>query len=582
MPILFLLLSIVLATLVAAYLMSPQTTQVGANITLQESANNNHAFTSPEPNHNKNPHSPADTYDLGVQGQAKTEKRSFLSNLFSSDDQQTQHNTVAASESVKSQYDPVEHKAYLQRTYHALYTNPGQSYASDLPSISGRVLNGSGKPLAGISVVAKKRVYYNTGQKQTSNKPGALHTVSNENGFYAFRDLVDGIYLLRTDNNKRYKPEHLEVRTGVNFADIVLNDTHLFQVSGVVVNAETGQVLPDVKITPLVKGVPPTLNTNARGAFQGEIDLGNANSFALRLQKEGYRKEQVYLKVAEFNPKETRQFMLYPAQQEGALTGELVGQTGGLMQGIQVQLYSSKHKTSYQAKTNSAGEFNFDNVELGDDYHIWVRPTEKYRDYSEKNVSITRDRIHKRIELQEINTDHTLSGRVSDLDNKPVSNLSFLIRSAQARHQSIPVTTDDQGYYHAENVPEGDLLIESGSTPHYSIRGIKMGAYDGDLVRNLVIDTGQEKLLGKIVDESGDPVPAPRIHLTSIQFNNGIRSSASRSTRADAEGKFLFTDLGAELYTITVNAPGYKSTRLNNVNISSSQPLVVRLDGSTG
>ena len=94
---------------------------------------------------------------------------------------------------------------------------PLPEVAEDLPVISGRVLTPSGRPVPDVEITARPRDYFKTGGDEPAHR-----TITNGDGFYAFSMLPAGIYLVGTEPSPQYAASRLEVRTGVKYADLVL------------------------------------------------------------------------------------------------------------------------------------------------------------------------------------------------------------------------------------------------------------------------------------------------------------------------------------------------------------------------
>ena len=510
----------------------------------------------------------------------KNSKPGFLAGLLKSDKKQSIQETENILKHVVVEMT-AEHQEYLQDSYNELYDSQySNNQDKHLPSISGRVLDPNGKVLKGIEVKAVTRNYFTGGNKNIASLP-SITTTTNADGFFAFADLEDGIYLLNTKNNKRYLPKSIEVRTGVKFADIVLAEMQLLELAGRVIDAATGETIPAVVVTPLAKGTPKSSISDTQGEFELDFPIGYESSISLKLRKIGY-KDASY--SVDTNAWESLQDVVVEMQKigfaYGAVTGFVKSYDSDYLSGHLVHLYSPSLNTNYKTRSSNTGEYNFVNIEEANDYRVWVRPEYGYMDFEQENLEVASDPVKFDIYLKSLEQGYRLSGQVVDVNNQPLKNITLALRSVSARNQVFPVTTNSSGAYSVENVPAGEIVIESRSAPYYTVSGIELSGSNKSSHQNFIVDRGTEKLLGKVVNESGEPIAAPRIYISSKQTINGLRTQSSRNTSADSDGKFLFTNLGAQHYTITVNAPGYIGARIKH-NLNMRNPLVVTLSKKT-
>jgi hypothetical protein len=332
-----------------------------------------------------------------------------------------------------------------------------------------------------------------------------------------------------------------------------------------------------VHITPLTKGVPGSDTSDEQGVFNLDIEIGERTNIPLRLQKEGYKLTRFNVDAYDYEGHQNLVIEMESSENFGQLGGVVRGDNNDLLHKILVQLYSPSLKMNYKAETNSAGEFYFRDVEMAKDYRLWIRPSTGYKDFSQERLKVDRNSEHQNIRLEPIENGYRVYGQVLDMENDPIANTTFSLRSRQASHQVIPLTTDEHGAFSVDTVPEGELVIGSNSAPHYTLTGISLKGSDHSAYHELIVDSGDQKLIGKIVDENNDPISAPQIYLTSSHYFKGLHSQASRKTSADSEGKFLFTGLGLKQYTITVNAPGYEGVRIVH-RLGSQNLLTVKLN----
>jgi protocatechuate 3,4-dioxygenase beta subunit len=450
--------------------------------------------------------------------------------------------------------------------------------------ISGRVLTPSGRAVSDVEVTAQFRNYFKSASGYTRDTvPRTRKTRTNDDGFYAFQDLPAGTYMIGTEESTQYAAERVEVRTGVKYADLVLAPQRYAIVRGVVTDP-MGAELERVRVMPLVKGAPSGTTTDANGEFAIGVAVGQeARRIPLRFQLDGFREQRFDVTDIEAAVAGSMPIALTmePIYEFSTVSGSVKGPDGKQITGDYVRLYSPSLQRNYKAKIDDAGEFLLTDVEIADDYRLWILPSGPYRDFSEENFAVTPGSMRRDIVLSELDRSHRLRGRIVDQDGRPIPNYTLTLRSMAAIAQKLPVTSNGSGRFEVEGVPEGELVFESRTMLYQKISGLLIDGDYSERIVDLVLNHGRHKLLGKVVDEAGNPVATPRILITASRVNeNGTRSQLKGSTSADAKGRFVFTDLASGEHTVTVHAPGYESIQVQP-DIKSQGELVIKMQRTT-
>jgi hypothetical protein len=438
-------------------------------------------------------------------------------------------------------------------------------------SIAGRVLNREGLPLPGIEVVATA---LNLADAELGATGAQERTFSSQDGVYQFEDLSRGQYEVRTEASEWYQPSRVRVNTGTYSADLILLELQEICARGRVRSTE-GELLDRVSVFQVDRPGRKTL-TDEDGQYRLCLEMPEgARILNLGFQREGFQGDQI--RVPESRVALWEDFRvdaeLTPIVSLTTVSGTVKTVEGQPVVGETIRLVSPTQLRSYQAVSRSEGWFLISEVEPGTDYLAMIRPQGPYQDFTLEGLAISDQRFRLDIRLKPRGEGH-LVGRMLDGEGNPLPGITLWLRSPTAEHRAIRVTGDQSGHFMVSQVPAGALLLESREVPYFRIDGIHLTAGEQKEVE-VILDVGSCRLLGRIVDDRGMPVGGSQITLSKDHMKNGIISRSVRSAMTDANGHFLFTQLGRGTHRLGVLAQLHGETSLDvDVGHGSSEVVV--------
>jgi hypothetical protein len=467
-------------------------------------------------------------------------------------------------------------------TWNGVGTNSAAAAEGNVASpwertIAGRVIGTDGIGIGYMTVLASTLSHPADGDQTNSNAmPVRYRTKTDSTGFYSFHALPEGDYALRASGYGNYRSPRITVHTGVRYADIVLKETIPFAVQGRVISSE-GYPLGGVTVLPVVTGVPSVV-TNDDGYFHLSVALkSGVRAIELRFQNPGYHEEYASVGrggLTAVNGTDV-EIVMRPVRYWTAVSGTVNDAAGKAIIGQSVQLRPIRDRRRYATLTDDQGQFFFDAVEAPVEYQLRVSGGTDNADYSQR-LLVTRDEadFHIVVEPYEFGE---ITGRLVDLDGSPIPDLQLALRNTASSTPNALIRSGADGSFALRKAPAGELVMASRSTPSILVRGVHLEPGE-HLHVPLVLDWGEHEIRGLVLDRHGNPAAASRIVLKWFHHTGGISSRSTRRTAADAQGNFLFSQLGPGPHLLEVNAPGYPALTLDYDATRQGYDLTVRLN----
>lgn len=446
-------------------------------------------------------------------------------------------------------------------------------------AISGRVLDRAGAPVPGIALAARASYLFDRDKgKMTPVYRYQRGATSGYDGAYAFERLADGEYHISTKATDQYPQARISVRAGVDFADLVLTGQQDLRVFGMVTTS-LGEPLAGVAVTPVIRD-SPTASSNKEGRYSFEVKLlDNAQSLAVRASKKDYEDQEVRLDTSK--PEAGKDLELNIVMEPDAdnalaeVSGRVTGPGNEPVAGQRIGLSSAKVRQNYRPTTDAEGRFVIQRVEPGDDYMLSINAVAAYKDYFQRDIKVTKNGLTLNVELETLDTG-TLSGQMLNVFGSPIPNFTLVLQTKETSYYSQRVLGDSGGNFTVEKAPAGELSMKTKSNPYYTIEGIQLNAGAEQEVP-VILDWGYDAIQGQVANEQGYPVAVTNISLTWSYQQGGIRSKSRRTTSADEQGNFRFTQLGPGRHRLTVNATGYKPAYVDHDVALQGSAIEVKL-----
>jgi len=441
--------------------------------------------------------------------------------------------------------------------------------------ISGQVLNEAGNAIPGIGVIAVARVLFDEVQNVgvALGERSERRVLTDTSGHFEFRGLANGEYEVRTLESYQYpETSSIAVRAGTDTVRLVVVEQRDIWIDGYVADVQ-GKPLGGVRVFPL-GAADPSAVSNDSGTFAFPLTVRSDRHYAIVFRQEGYAEHRASISKADWVDGDTVELdvTLRPEQTLTTVSGLVRSKTGVPIPGEQVYLQRPQQK--YRAMTDESGRFLFTGVESGGGYALWLLPHGPFQRFRQENVKVPAEGLgNLEVALDPVSTGR-VSGRVLDTRGNPVPGFRLWVRSENSRNADLQVTSGYDGYYAAEEIPEGRVRLETGSFPRFITSGVALPP-GGDILVDPILDIGNGQIAGRVVDTENRPVPGADLTLSWVSRQPPLLHESLRKTVADADGAFLFNQLGNSAHKLLVRAPGFGVAEVEH---AAGGDLVIRLE----
>jgi len=443
-------------------------------------------------------------------------------------------------------------------------------------------LEKGGAPVAGLQVGLKARRVFNGASAASSALPTAT---TDGRGSFAFGAVPDGEYEIHTEKNDRYESASALVRAGTDSAVLVVEpiSTNSISIHGVV-ESTSGGALQGVRVEVIGQAIAVT--TNAGGAYELRVPAGaRVEQTALRFRRTGYR-DRRWAMTDGLRPNEHEvigNVHLDPIAAGVSVSGVVSSTSGTPVARARVQLDSAIRGRGYRATTDGAGRFTLENVDTGSDYRLWVRPQSGFRDGVLENVLVDAATQPLDVRLTPIGV-ATLRGRMVTPEGAAVPGFTMWLTSAYGSGpRSLSLTSDSEGRFVAENLPEGPVTLQTRAAPALSASGIDVSAGAPAVADvTVIVDVGAHRLEGRLLTSEGAPASGAQVSLEWSASSGGVSSRSARNTITNSDGTFVFTQIGGGVHIVSATLQGAGSVRVEQPVGAGTAPVQITLPGKRG
>jgi hypothetical protein len=423
-------------------------------------------------------------------------------------------------------------------------------------SISGRVMDDQGEPVAGAAVVA-------TQQPDGRGKAGGeqFSTSAAADGWFTFTRLPSGEYIISArDTVSATSSNSVRAGTGTPLVDLMiplLNEVLLF---GAVTDA-TQQPVAGARVVLAPSAI--STSTDELGVYLLAARLRNQQSYQLIAEHDGYADARVPLPLEDW--RQTPEWQLdvqLERQQQTTVTGLLLDEDAAAVS--DENLYLQSQRNTYQARSDAVGGFSFNAVAPGPDYRLTVAPSRGYKSYQQSGIDVPDEGLFGLEVVLEAIADGQLTGQFIDPFGAALPGYSATL--LVQRFRTI-VQADAQGRFMLDEVPAGEVQLRNDSIGLISTRGARL-APGGQLQLQAMVDVGTGQYVGSLLNEVGMPVAGAAVTLMWRRQDQGVLHESAREAISDANGRFAFSGHAAVDHQLRVIADGY-------------QPLIIQLPAQT-
>lgn len=441
--------------------------------------------------------------------------------------------------------------------------------------IAGRVVNEKGAAVPAVRILARRVIVDAVESDLVPLDEGEQSAETRADGSFEIVGLERGEYDLQTSGSGNHAPTNHLVLAGSLNVEIVLEAGKAVRIHGTVTDTD-GKPLSDAEVSSPGRQLVRH-DTGREGKYSLRRTVRAGERVTLVTRAPGYR-------VARHTIEPDKQpeglewkfdFRLERADGKAWVAGTVHADSGEPLPAMRIEVWSPKADTRRTGLSRVDGRFEIHDLPPSDDYDVRIRPRRRFADWRRRAVTVGEDGAELDITLETLRTAH-LDATVVDAAGEPVGNWTFRLRSADATTREMTGRTSESGSFALEDVPAGEVILESRSPPLVVVRGAKL---EPDRVQNVkfVIDLGPYEVAGSVLDTNGVPLAGCDVELTWSHRENDSRSSCLRTARTDDEGRFRFLNVGSGEHEIRAASSEAESDKLPVDPAKARSPVQLRL-----
>lgn len=433
-------------------------------------------------------------------------------------------------------------------------------------SIRGRVLLSSGELAKGALVSAQ--LLNSSLNKNITGQKLKKFIKTDSDGRFELNALFPGRYRLKARINRRYSTRSVDVASGSEKVDLMLNQFRTVTLSGLIIDDKDWPV-SNAELVFKPTGIKAV--TDSEGTFNISTEIERNGQYHVEVEKEGFAKSSVSVTTArllDVREGSQLQIRLKPAQGRTQVTGLVRDNSGQLLQAQKVSLYSPL-SGSYSARTNRSGEFLIDDVLLGGEYRLSVTPESSYKRYLQEKINLSETSFFD-VTLESTTEFGTLAGRVVDPVGNPVPSFTLRVGSVSGVSFNKTIRTNQQGSFQLADIPAGKFYIRSSGMPDLLLSNISLAAGEVKLI-DIPLDWGNQNFSGVVATQKGEPLSGAKVQMQwSEKVAGNSLSRTIRTAYTDNKGQFAFSNLGYGKRSLNLSLLGYESAK-HVVDVTTEQ-----------
>jgi large repetitive protein len=418
-----------------------------------------------------------------------------------------------------------------------------QAYITGDLVLSGTITSEeTGEPLADIMV-------HLVGE----NTPGfMLMGISDENGYYVIEGIAPGIYqltIMGMHGMMLFEAE-IEILEDMTY-DIVLGENQGGEnsLSGVVINAETGEFVPGLEIL-LQHGWETYVTISGETGNYIFENIGSGNYHVI-VNQEGFHQ---FNEMIEIEGDVVFEITLIPYEQgELSLSGVVTdAETGEAIPGIMINLHAGPGMHHSTVSAEDGGyliEGLFEGV-----YSLNAHAEEMQYMHFQTEIEIIEDTVFD-IQMQAYETgDLVLSGTItSEETGEPLADIMVHLFGENTPGNMLMGISDENGYYVIEGIVPGFYQLTI-----MGMQGMVLYEAEIEILENMTYDIvlgenqgGEASIAGMVIDaETGDFIAGVEIYLQ--------RGWETYETESNEAGNYSFTGIQGGNYHLIAGMEGYQ------------------------